>query len=33
MKAQTESGEISMVELGYKGTMIRFRQIWRKSMG
>lgn len=29
MKAQTESGEIGMVELTYKGTMIRFRGIIR----
>lgn len=29
MKAQTESGGIGMVELTYKGTMIRFRGIIR----
>ena len=31
MKAQTESGEIGMVELSYKGMMIGFRGVIRKE--
>ena len=31
MKAQTESGEIGMVELDYKGMTIRFRRMIRQE--